>query len=373
MTAFKWNWQQKDWPNFTYNEEALKDLEFQFVQMNGVALGSIKHIDEDDKKDLLIEILSDEALTSSAIEGEYLDRGSIQESIKKNLGLETDKKKLPQAEYGISEMMVDLYRTYASPLTHEQLFNWHQMLTNGRRDLMDIGRYRTHEDPMQVVYGRLDNPTVHYEAPPSSQMTKEMEGYVRWFNEIHTINKSKMLPLAKSGIAHYYFLAIHPFEDGNGRIARALSEKSISMDLKNPALISLSQIIDSNKKEYYASIENHNFTLHLTDFLLYFGETVIKAQQHTIKTIDFLIQKARFFDHNATLMNERQHKVVQRMFKAGYEGFKGGLSADNYIRIAKTSASTATRDLKDLVNKSILVKKGELKNTRYTLNLELRY
>lgn len=372
MTAFKWNWQQKGWPNFTYNEAALKDLEYQFVQTSGIAMGSIKHINANDKNELLIEVLSDEAFTTSAIEGEYLDRGSIQESIKKNLGLKTERQKLPQAEYGISELMVNLYQTHAAPLTHEQLFEWHQMLTNGRRDLMDIGRYRTHEDPMQVVSGRIDKPTVHYEAPPSSQMTNEMETYVRWFNEIHTVNKTKMLPLAKSGMAHYYFLAIHPFEDGNGRIARALSEKSISMDLRNPSLISLSQIIESNKKEYYSSIEAHNFKLDLTEWLIYFGKTIITAQNHTIKTIDFLIQKAKFFDHNSSLMNERQLKVVQRMFKAGYSGFKGGLSADNYIRIARTSASTATRDLKDLVNKSILVKTGELKSTRYTLNLEFK-
>ncbi|MEO9512149.1 MAG: Fic family protein [Flavobacteriaceae bacterium] len=369
MTAFKWNWQQKNWPNFTYDEAALKDLEYQFVQTSGVALGSIKHIDVDDKNELLIEVLSDEALTTSAIEGEYLDRGSIQESIKKNLGLETERKKLPQAEYGISEMMVILYRTYAEPLSHEHLFEWHRMLTSGRRNLLDIGKYRSHDDPMQVVSGRLDKPIVHYEAPPSSQMTKEMETFVSWFNEIHSENKSKMLPLAKSGIAHYYFLAIHPFEDGNGRIARGLSEKSVSMDLGRSALISLSQTIESNKKAYYSALEAHNFKLDLTEWLVYFGETIIAAQQHTIRTIDFLIQKARFFDRFSPLMSDRQLKVVQRMFKAGHTGFKGGLSADNYISIARTSASTATRDLKDLADKSILIKTGELKGTRYLLNL----
>lgn len=176
---YKWNWQQKDWPNFRYDEAALEDLEYQFIQTSGVALGSIKHIDEEDKIELLIEVLSDEALTTSAIEGEYLDRGSIQESIKKNLGLETERKKLPQAEFGISKMMVNLYRTYAVPLTHEQVFEWYQILTNGRWDLKDIGRYRTHEHPMQVVSGRLDKQTVHYEAPPSSQMTYQMKAYVR--------------------------------------------------------------------------------------------------------------------------------------------------------------------------------------------------
>ncbi len=370
MTTFKWNWQQKKWPEFTYDEAALKDLEYQFVQSSGMALGAFKHVSEDEKDQLLIEVLSDEALKTSEIEGEYLDRDSIQESIKTNLGLAVEKRKLPAAEFGISEMMVNLYQTYDKPLTDEYLFGWHSMLTNGRRDLTDIGRYRTHEDPMQIVSGaRLDRKTVHYEAPPSESMAEEMRVFINWFNKIHATDTT-MLPLAKSGIAHFYFLAIHPFEDGNGRIARALSEKSISMGLGRPALISLSQMIEGNKKAYYAELEAHNTKLDVTDWLIYFGQTVIDAQENTLKIIDFLIKKAKFFDRFASMMNERQTNVVKRLFRAGHHGFKGGLSAENYTRIAKTSASTATRDLKDLVDKAILTKTGALKSTRYYLNLK---
>ena len=369
MTAFKWNWQQKKWPQFTYDKDALRDLEYQFAQQSGLALGALKHVSQDEKDQLLVEVLSDEALKTSEIEGEYLDRDSIQESIKRNLGVSVDKRKLPPAEFGISEMMVDLYQTYHEPLSDKTLFQWHRMLTNGRRDLEDIGRYRTHKDPMQVVSTRLDRRTVHYEAPPSEAMAKEMQAFVNWFNQMHNIDNKELLTLSKSGIAHFYFLAVHPFEDGNGRIARALSEKSISLALRRPVLISLSQTIQLNKKAYYSSLEAHNTKLDITEWLLYFAQMIIEAQNNTIKLIEFLIEKAKFFDQFSKVMNERQTKVVLRIFKEGYRGFEGGLSAENYVRIAKTSASTATRDLKDLVAIGILTKTGTLKGTRYHLNL----
>lgn len=371
MMAFKWNWQQENWPHFTYDKSALQDLEYQFIQSSGIALGAFKHVKDDEQNNLLIDILADEALMTSEIEGEYLDRDSIQESIKLNLGLTTDRKKLPPAEFGISEMMVNLYQTYHAPLTDAYLFQWHRMLTNGRRDLKDIGCYRTHEDPMQIVSGRIDKRTVHYEAPPSIKMSHEMQLFINWFNQIHDTKNPSMLTLTKAGLVHFYFLAIHPFEDGNGRIARALSEKSISMTLKRPALISLSQTIEGSKKAYYDSLEAHNTKLDLTNWLIYFAKTILDAQENTIKIIEFMIKKAKFFERFATMMNDRQTKVVKRIFKEGYRGFKGGLSAENYTRIAKISASTATRDLKDLVDKNILVKKGVLKGTRYYLNLEI--
>lgn len=369
MTAFKWNWQQKKWPQFTYDQEALKALEYQFAQQSGLALGALKHIAQDEKDQLLVEVLSDEALKTSEIEGEYLDRDSIQESIKRNLGVSVDKRKIPPAEYGISEMMVNLYQTYHEPLSDKTLFQWHRMLTNGRRDLVDIGCYRAHKDPMQVVSTRMDRRTVHYEAPPSVAMASEMQAFVNWFNKMHNINNKELLTLSKSGIAHFYFLAVHPFEDGNGRIARALSEKSISLTLGRPTLISLSQTIQLNKKAYYASLESHNTKLDLTEWLLYFGQAILDAQDNTIKVIEFLIDKAKFFDRYSDTLNERQKKVVLRIFKEGYRGFEGGLSAENYVRIAKTSASTATRDLTHLVTKGIFSKTGTLKGTRYRLNL----
>lgn len=365
-----WNWQSEKWPNFTYDDSSLRQLELEFLKNTGTVLGAFKHVDDNEKEQLLIDILSNEALKTSEIEGEYLDRDSIQSSIKRNLGLSVDKRKVPPAEFGISEMMVDLYRNYGTPLTHEQLFNWHKMITSGRRDLNDIGRYRTHEDAMQVVSGRLDKPKVHFEAPPSHRITDEMELFISWFNNAHSQNEKSILPLAKAGIAHLYFVCIHPFEDGNGRIARAVAEKSISLSVGQAALISLSKTIEANKKAYYASLENNNKSLDITDWLLYFGQTTLEAQQDTLNLIDFLIEKAKFYDRYKAQMNERQLKVVERLFQAGSQGFEGGLSAVKYIRIAKTSASTATRDLKDMVERNILIKTGELKSTRYWLNIK---
>ena len=288
MANKTWNWLLKKWPHFTYDKEALWELEFQFSQNTGTAFGVLKHITQNSKDDLLVEILSTEALKTSEIEGEILNRESVQSSSKMNLGLITDKRKVPPAEYGISEMMVDLYLNYNKPLSHDLLFEWHKMITNGRRDLTDIGRYRTHEDPMQVVSGRLDKPRVHFEAPPSKQVPKEMEQFINWFNAVHRAeSKFEKLPLVKTGIAHLYFVSIHPFEDGNGRIGRAIAEKSIALSTKQPTLISLSHTIEENKKNYYASLEKHNTVLEITDWLVYFGQTILDAQQYTLKQIDF--------------------------------------------------------------------------------------
>lgn len=313
--------------------------------------------------------MSNEAIKTSEIEGEILNRASIQSSIKKNLGLTTDSDKIPPAEYGISEMMVDLYLNFDKPLTHNQLFEWHKMLTNGRRDLTDIGKYRTHKSPMQVVSGRLDKPTVHFEAPPSNTMEVEMEQLITWFNKVHDPKYTSMLPLAKAGLTHLYFVCIHPFEDGNGRIARALAEKSIALNTGQPTLISLSHTIEAHRKKYHQALKDNNTTLEITDWLLYFGQTILDAQQYTLKRIDFIVEKTKFFDRHKTQLNERQLKVITRLFDAGHTGFKGGLSAKNYVKIAKTSESTATRDLVDLVEKEILTKTGTLKSSRYELNI----
>ena len=366
-----WNWMLKDWPQFSYDAKALEALEYQFSENSGTVFGVLKHVQEESKDNFLVEVLSDEAIKTSEIEGEYLNRDSVQSSIQKNLGLAIEKRKIPPAEFGISEMMVDLYLNYDKTLTHEQLFSWHKMITNGRRDIKDIGCYRTHEDPMQVVSGRLDLPKVHFEAPPSKIVPDEMEKFVSWFNQIHQkdVNK-KLLPLTKAGIAHLYFVSIHPFEDGNGRIGRAIAEKSIAQSTLRPSLISLSSTIDANKKSYYAFLEKSNTTLEITDWLVYFSKTILEAQEHTLKRIDFLIEKTRFFDRFSSQLNERQLKVVKRLFDAGHKGFKGGLSANNYQTIAKTSASTSTRDLQDLINKQILIKTGTLKSTRYFLNID---
>ena len=261
-------------------------------------------------------------------------------------------------------MMIDLYRNFDDKLSHSALFRWHKMLTNGRRDLQAIGKYRNDSEPMQIVSGRLDEPKIHFEAPPSKQVKKEMDEFIAWFNN----SKDSTPPLARAAIAHLYFVSIHPFEDGNGRIARALAIKALSQSIKQPLLTSLSATIQHSRKKYYKALEDNNQQLEITDWLLYFGKTFLESQNHTQKLIEFLLTKAQLFESLKNQINDRQEKVLTRIFAEGLNGFEGGLSAENYIKITKTSRATATRDLQDLLEKGALVKKGELKGTRYFLN-----
>jgi Fic family protein len=367
----KWNWQHKDWPEFKYDSAALSELENRFLQQSGMLQGTLRHVGEDDKSRLTVDLMSTEAISTSEIEGEILNRDSVQSSIRRNFGLDSDDRRILPAEQGIAEMMVDLYRTFGEPLTHPKLFTWHEMLTRGRRDLTDVGLYRAHEEAMQVVSGAIHDPTIHFEAPPSKEMRKEMDRYIDWFNGSGPDAEHPLPALTRAGIAHLYFVCIHPFEDGNGRIGRAISEMAFSQGLGQPTLLALSYTINNAKKAYYRNLELSNKDLEITDWLLYFASTVLDAQTYSQRLIDFLIAKIRLYDRLRGQLNERQDKVIVRMFREGLEGFEGGLSAENYISITGTSRATATRDLQDLVEKGALMRTGERRHTRYWLNIDV--
>jgi Fic family protein len=264
-------------------------------------------------------------------------------------------------------MMVDLYQTFDQPLTHEMLHRWHRMLMKGRTDIRDLGRYRTHEDVMQVVSGRLDRPKVHFEAPPSVAVPKEMDRFVEWFNRTAPGGNTALTPIARAGIAHLYFVAIHPFEDGNGRVGRAVSEKVLAQSLGRPTLLALADAIKRRQKEYYRALEETNKSNEISSWLVWFAGTVVEAQHATQVRAEFLIEKAKILHRLRDQLNPRQEKVLLRMFQEGPDGFKGGMSAEKYVGIAPTSPATATRDLQDLVKKGALVRKGEHKHTRYYL------
>jgi Fic family protein len=364
-----WNWQQPDWPDFTYDAAALEPLERQFLLGSGEAFGVLKHVGPDDRDSLTVELISEEAVKTSEIEGEVLSRESVQSSLRYQFGLAPEDRRIAPAERGIAEMMVDHYRNFREPLSHATMFTWHGMLTSGERRVQAIGKYRTHADPMQVVSGRADRPTVHFEAPPSSAVAAEMDVFVEWFNNTAPSASEPLPPLTRAGIAHLFFVAIHPFEDGNGRIARSLSEKSLAQNLGQPSLIALSYTIERSRRAYYVALERNNKELEITDWLTYFAQTVIEAQRNTIKRVDFYVAKAKLYDRVRGKLNARQDNVIARMFREGIDGFQGGLSAENYIAIAKTSRATATRDLQDLVAIGALTRNGELRHTRYYLNL----
>jgi Fic family protein len=267
-------------------------------------------------------------------------------------------------------MMVDVYSTYAEPLTHETLFRWHGMLLSHDRQLEAIGSYRQHSDAMQIVSGRLDRPTVHFEAPPSVQVPDEMDRYLDWFKVTAPGAEEPLPALTRAGLSHLYFESIHPFEDGNGRLGRALAEKSLAQNIGQPSLIALAFTIERERKAYYDQLERHQKTLDVTPWLEWFADTVLTAQKVTLDRVGFFIAKAHFYDLYRDQLNERQAKVVERMFREGPDGFKGGLSAENYISITGTSRATATRDLQDLVEIGAVTRTGERRYTRYWLNLE---
>src|SRR5258708_1122716 len=364
-----WNWEKPDWPNFTYNSTALEPLEKRFTLRSGELIGAFKHVGTDDQDTLKIELISDEAVKTSEIEGEILNRDSVQSSLRYQLGLGAERPGITPAERGIAKMMVDLYRSFAEALTNKTMFAWHRMLLSGDTSIQVIGGYRTHADAMQVVSGPIHKPTVYFEAPPSSRVPDEMKQFVTWFNDTAPGGKTPLSRLTRAGIAHLYFVCIHPFEDGNGRVGRALVEKSLAQNLGQPSLLALAYTIERKRNDYYASLERNNKETEITSWLEYFANTILEAQNNTIRRVDFYVAKAKFYEKHRGTLNERQEKVIARIFREGIDGFEGGLSAENYISITATSRATATRDLQDLIEKGALTKTGELRHTRYHLNL----
>jgi Fic family protein len=365
----EWNWQTDGWPGFSSDSAVLAEMEAKFLTSSGVLLGTSSHIGAADLGELRVQLMAEEALKTSEIEGEILNRDSLQSSIRQQFGLDPNFRKVPPAEQGIAEMTIHNYRSWNDPLSDQMMHDWHSMLTKGRRDLTDVGRYRTAPEPMQVVSGGYGAQRVHFEAPPSVKVQSEMNAFTAWFNRTRPDGTDPLPALARAGIAHLWFVSIHPFEDGNGRIGRAIAEKALSQNIGHPSLIALAHAIEEDRKTYYASLEKANRRLEITDWLSWFAETILKAQDYTIRNVYFLVEKTKFYSRFSDSLNARQSKVLARVFEEGLSGFKGGLSADNYVRIAKTSASTATRDLQDLVAKEALTRTGERKSTRYHLKL----
>jgi Fic family protein len=343
--------------------------EEQFLLGAGVVIGTAKHLGEDERNQLIVEAMSGEALTTSEIEGEILNRASVQSTVQRQLGLAADKRRATPAEQGIAEMMVDLFRSSAEPLSNEMLFRWHRMVAAGRKDLIDIGRYRTGEEPMQVISGRIGAQKVHFEAPPSKQVPSEMKRFIAWFNQTMPQGAEPLPAMTRAGITHLYFESIHPFEDGNGRIGRAIAEKALAQSFGHPLLIALATTILAHQKSYYEALEKANMQMDVSAWLAWFAEIALEAQRRTITQVEFLIAKTKLLDRLRSHINDRQQKALLRIFLDGPDGFKGGLSASNYSTITGASPATTTRDLADLTEKGALVRTGERKHARYALNL----
>lgn len=363
-----WNWQHSDWPHFTWQTDKLRRREDSFLRHAGVIIGSQSVLSAENGLQLAIELMGGEALDTSQIEGEMLDRHSIQASIRKHLGLTVDRRSGP-AEAGIARMMVDLYQSLGKPLQESQLFQWHEMIMNGRWDLAGIGHYRAHDDVMEIVSGPVGRQRVHFVAPSSGCLPQEMHRLFDWLMQTSPEGPEPLPAVTRAGIAHLWFESLHPFEDGNGRLGRALVENALAEGSERPVLTGVSSVFLKKRSEYYRALGQANRTLQIDAWLDWFADAVLEAQQRTLKQVRFVIEKGRFLEKYEALLNDRQRKAVLRMLETGVDGFEGGLSADNYRRITGAPISTATRDLSALVELGALRRTGEKKGTRYHLDL----
>jgi Fic family protein len=364
-----YNWQLKDWRQFQYTEAEFTSHALSFMALAGESQGYVQSFSGANKAESIINLLVSEAIKTSAIEGEFLNRADLVSSIRKNLGYSTQTKSKDKRAEGLASLLVKARENFESDLTEAQLFEWHNLLMLGNNTIT-AGKYRSHTEPMQVISGALGKEVIHFEAPPSTQVFAEMKIFLNWFNQTKP-NGEKPIPnlLIRAAIAHLYFETIHPFEDGNGRIGRIIAEKSLAHGLKRPILMSLSTAIEADKKSYYAALKQAQRTNDLTEWIHYFSETILKAQQQFIDTINFTLKKTVFFDQCKSQLNESQLKVINRMLEEGQE-FEGGMNAKKYQAITQVSKATATRHLQDLVEKWILVSKRGGRSTNYQVNLD---
>ncbi|WP_413511231.1 Fic family protein [Myroides odoratus] len=364
-----YNWQHKNWPNFSYDTTALDAAVSTFTLAFGEVKGILDTLKEDVKQETLLQFMLDEAMKTSEIEGEYYSRRDILSSIKNKIGLAVPKHLIfdKRAE-GVSELMVEVRASYHIPLSEDLLQTWHQILF-AQSFTVRSGFYREGTDPMQIISGSYGRELVHYEAPPSGQVPKEMEHFIDWYTHYKVAPLDFKNALIKTAISHLYFESIHPFEDGNGRIGRALAEKCLAESLQFPLVLSLSKTIEKDKKTYYLALKEAQKSLDLTAWIIYFSHILVEAQQQAKQTIHLIVNKTHFLDLHTAQLNERQHKVILKMFDLGLEHFEGGMSAKKYMSLTKTSKATATRDLQDLVEKGILVLSGAGRSVRYHLTV----
>ncbi len=367
-----YNWQQQDWPHFRYDLLKMQEMLLSIAQKTGLITGKLTHLNKDLRMEAMINFMIEEAVKTSEIEGEYISRPDIRSSIKNKLGLNKNTATVnDKRAQGVVEMLLDARNTFKQSLTENKLFNWHLMLfASSTNHNLKIACWRAHDEPMQIISNHHGRQVVHYEAPPSKHIPEEMTRFIRWFNATAP-GKSQAIIYApvRAAIAHLYFESIHPFENGNGRIGRVIAEKALSQGFGYPVTLSLSQVIETKKKEYYEALHTASKSNEITEWIYYFVNVVLIAQTEVEIQINFILKKSKFFDTFETVLNERQLKAIQRMLKVGVKGFEGGMSAKKYMVITDTSKATATRDLQHLVSINAFKQIGSGRSVRYELNL----
>jgi Fic family protein len=367
-----WIWQHPDWPHFSWNTELLAPLLRVCAQAQGRLLGVASVVDRDTDALNHLNAMLENIVTSSAIEGEQLNVGSVRSSLARRLGLADSGKPSPRSE-GLAALLMDATAGHDSPLTQERLFAWHSWLF-AHDDVslsqhLYIGQLRG-EEPMQVVSGRLDRPVVHFEAPPRDGLEQQVGEFLAWFVSSRT--KAGLDPFLRAGIAHFWFVTLHPFDDGNGRLTRTITDMALAQsDQQAIRLYAMSASILEDRASYYRILEaNQKATPDITAWLTWFLQTLLRSLEQAQVRIDRVIAKARFWQiHRNDDLSGEQIKVLNRLLDGGERGFEGGINAAQYQAAAKVSKATATRHLSDLLNKGCITRMaGGGRSTRYCIN-----
>jgi len=363
-------YQQKEWPHFTWTDEKFSALLINVRHQQGKLLGQMESLGFNLQSEANLQTLTLDVLKSSEIEGEFLDAAQVRSSIARRLGLDiAGVVPVDRNVEGVVEMMLDATQQFEAPLTQDRLFGWHAALfPTGRTGKQKIvaGRWRENDksDPMQVVSGPLGRETVHFQAPDADVLQDEMEHFLKWFNA-----ESNLDPVIKAAVAHLWFVTIHPFDDGNGRIARAIADMQLARsDKSSNRFYSMSAQIRIERNGYYDILEHtQKDTLDITTWLEWFLGCLDRALSATEKTLENVKVKARFWkQHKDTSLNERQRLMVQKLL----DGFLGKLTSSKWATMTKSSSDTAVRDINDLVKKDVLVKdEGGGRSTSYSLKM----
>ena len=347
--------QQDNWPHFTWNNEVLLLRLGEVRNLQGRLIGKMESLGFDLINEAVLETLTSDVLKSSEIEGELLNLEQVRSSIARHLGIDIQGLVASDRNVdGMVEMMLDATQNYNKPLTAERLFGWHASLFPTGRNGMNkitVGNWRNDSTgPMQVVSGAMGKEAVHFQAIDSSKLPNETTGFLYWFN-----SEDKIDSVLKAGLAHLWFVTIHPFEDGNGRIARAIADLLLARSDGSPMrFYSMSAQIRLERNEYYHILEKtQKGSLDVTDWLCWFLNCLTNAFNATDTTLSKVLFKSRFWKiHASTLLNERQTILINRLL----DGFDGKLTSSKWAKISKCSADTALRDIQDLIVKKILRK-----------------
>lgn len=370
-----WIWQQPGWPEFTWQAERLAPALRACVQAQGRLMGMAGSVGHSLSAQSELDALLQNIVTSSAIEGEQLNVGSVRSSLARRLGLELlDGEKTSQRSEGLAQLMLDATQHYAEPLTLERLLDWHEWLFP-EQDMalaarsIRVGALRG-DDPMQVVSGRLDRPTVHFEAPPRLGLERQLEVFLQWFEGSR--NDTTLDPLLRAGIAHFWFVTLHPFDDGNGRLTRTLTDLALAQgEAQAIRFYAMSASILEDRAGYYRILEaSQKATLDITEWLQWFLHILLSSLEQAMSRIESVLGKARFWQaHRESALSTEQIKVLNRLLEGGQRGFAEGISAAQYQAVAKVSKATATRHLAELLENGYLKRlPGGGRSTRYQIN-----